>query len=101
VKRHWQVELAQAKRRVKVLEYLLARSMRIKPVIGGGVSVIGKVRWILENYWLQTLEEIAARLKPCGIGKESVAYALYDLSRNAEAQKLKKAGEFPKWQAIR
>lgn len=99
--RHLQVELNQARRRVKVLEYLLERSKRSKPVIGGGVSVIGKVRWILENYGLQTLEEIAARLKPCGIGKESVANALHDLSRNAEARKLKTAGEFHKWQAIR
>lgn len=101
MKRHWQVELIQARRRVKVLEYLLKRSDRARPVIGGGATVIGKVRWLLDNYGMQSLEDLASRLKPCGIGKQSVIYALVELEKNVEARKTKSAGEFPKWQAIK
>lgn len=99
--RHLQVELNQARRRVRVLEYLLVRSKRDKPVIGGGTTVIGKVRWLLDNYGMQSLEDLASRLKPCGIGKQSIVYALNELGANAEARKIKSAGEFPKWQAIK
>lgn len=99
--RHWQVELAQARRRVRVLEYLLERSRRPKPeIIGGGKTVEGKINWLLENFGMQDTNEIAERLKPHGIGRDTVQAALKVLAVNCVAFKNESGRYAGKWSLI-
>jgi hypothetical protein len=85
MKRHWEVELHQARRRVRVLEYLLRRADRPKPepIIR---TIMDRVAAIIKEHDMQSFRQIAERAADFGIAPNSVTAALKGLRESGRAR---------------
>lgn len=85
MKRHWEVELHQARRRVRVLEYLLRRAERPKPepIIR---TIMDRVAAIIKEHDMQSFRQIAYRAAGFGIAPNSVTSALKGLRESGRAR---------------
>jgi len=98
VKRHWEVELHQARRRVRVLEYLLRRSQRPKPEQPIRTNM-DRVAAILKEQDMQSFRQIAERAADFGIAPKSVNYALDGL-RDAGRARVVNGRCYGRWIAL-
>lgn len=96
--RHWQVELHQARRRVRVLEYLLERAKRPHPErVEARVTIMDQVEDLIKQNDMQTFRQIVERAAGLGIAENSVTHALKSLAESGRASVDRRGG---KWSLI-
>lgn len=99
--RHWEVELTQARQRVRVLEYLLERAKRPKPErVKARWTIINQVEDLIRNNDMQTFKQLTELAKDYGIAKNSVCHALKSLAEAGRAVVKRTGKGFGRWSAV-
>lgn len=99
--RHCEVELNQARRLVRVREYLLERAKRPQPEqIKTRVTIIDQVEDLITNNDMETLQQISERAAELGIEKKSVGHALKSLAEAGRAVVKRTGKGFGRWSAV-